>query len=190
MLGLGLEAYMQRYNLALLPLTLGPVALRLSKAFSQLSDSYLLGAASYPHVTLCQFYAEENEVGAIWEKANQAFSEKLLCLHFKQATTFEHIGKLWIQLIPKPEASLQKLHLLITEIVKLPLGLIRERYSPHLTLANIKKDQHEKALAQVAALRINFSDDFILALGSCDEMGQLTSILHGGLAKDLLPCGG
>jgi 2'-5' RNA ligase len=170
-----------------LPQNIAPQALRLSSEFASLHDNYLLGQASYPHVTICQFYAEENQVQGLWEKAVGFFNEKSLYLSFKQATTFVINERLWVQLIPEPHARLQQLHNALAELIKEPLGLAREKYSPHLTLANIKKELQEKACAQVAALRVSLADEFVLALGHCDANGQFTEVFYCANSEYVVP---
>lgn len=169
---------MKRYNLALLPQNISAEALRLSTLFAALSDNYLLGPASHPHVTICQFYAEETQLAGIWEQSRRLLTENSLHLIFKQITAELIQEKFWVQLIPEPHERLHQFHLQMAEIVKEPLGLARAQYSPHLTLANIKKDQQEAARAQVAAMRVVLEDDFILSLGNCDENGQVTSLIE------------
>ena len=170
---------MKRYNLALLPLTIGSQAVHLAKVFSKLSDSYLLGEGSKPHVTICQFYAQESEVEGIWKKASQMFTERSLHLDFNEVTSLVIHEKLWVQLIPEPNERLQFLHNQLAKMVESPLGLVFEAYSPHLTLANVRNAEREKAAQEVSALQLSLSDDFILSLGSCDEVGQFTGVLYG-----------
>ena len=170
---------MKRYNLALLPLTIGPQALQLATPFSKLNDGYLLGRGSQPHVTVCQFYAEEGQLAEIWKKASRVFGEKRLHLEFNETTSLLLQERLWVQLIPEPNERLQQLHNQVAKMVEAPLGLVFEAYSPHMTLANIRKDQHEAAKVELTALELSLSDDFILALGSCDEEGQFTAVLYG-----------
>jgi 2'-5' RNA ligase len=170
---------MKKFNLALLPCKAEGEAVNLAQRFATLSESYLLGKGSKPHVTLCQFYSEEEQVAEIWEKANQITSGKVLHLCFNQISDFHsEEGRIYIQLVPEPNEALQQWHEKIAHLIEAPLGRVFEAYFPHLTLATIQKARLEQAYAEMSQLKIKFKDDFRLGLGRCDEVGQVIELLY------------
>jgi hypothetical protein len=63
----------KKYNLALIPTSKKDEITIFAKKLSYLADNYLIGEGSLPHVTLCQFNAEESDIRSIWEKVNQGW---------------------------------------------------------------------------------------------------------------------
>src|SRR5438045_7993065 len=67
--GNGKETVKKKYNIAFTPLGKADVFVRLAKSLSSLTDTYCLGTASLPHVTLRHFFAEESEIETLWQTA-------------------------------------------------------------------------------------------------------------------------
>ncbi len=166
----------RKYNLALVPQTKADEIVRLAQKFSGLSDRYLLGENSYPHVTLYQFESEENAVDATWFRISAAWEEKPITLEFHKFSciTFDDIIY-WISLLPNQGDVLHKMHHSIAEMIGLP---IKESFNPHMTLINSKNKDYEKGVLRLAPSYRPIADTFILCQGRADEVGQVTEVLY------------
>jgi 2'-5' RNA ligase len=161
-----------RYVIAFLALIPNIFIHEAREKFFALSEGYLLGSKSLPHITLAQFYlASEDKLRDIWDevvsKIDTTYHPKFLGLSLTKKAK-----NLWgVSLLAAREPTLVKQHLEVVDILKKNnISCISETgdlYRPHLTLARIKE------------LNISsFNDDllesslFTLALGYCDENGQ------------------
>ncbi len=167
---------MKKYNIALLPVNKGAAFVEISQKFSMMDPIYNLGEKSLPHVTLCQFYREESEIEAIWEKVCDALSDHALDLEFKNFSLITFDNKMfWISLLPGVSPELHKLQEEVASILK--VSSIRA-YDPHLTLMSTLDSKYENKAALLIKDYHPIADKFILALGECDELGQFVRIIH------------
>ena len=58
---------MNKYIIALLALEPDIYANEAQKSFADIIDVYVAGPKSYPHITICQFYTDENVIQKIDE---------------------------------------------------------------------------------------------------------------------------
>ena len=65
----------KKYNIALVPKSCGEEVVKISQQLSGIADKYQLGDKSLPHVTLCQFEAEEKEIDTV-AKSHEALKIK------------------------------------------------------------------------------------------------------------------
>lgn len=168
----------KRYNIALVSVQHPEAYIKLArKYFKQDSEGYLLGPHSLPHITLCQFLADESVLFTLipeLEKADKSPPIHLTGLRFSN----KHNSSLWgasISVRRSPELiSLVEFVVNLLQKYKLvPLNSVGDLYTPHLTLARVNciniKDFPKD---------IFIGDLFTLALGESDELGQFIKILH------------
>lgn len=84
----------KKYNLALMPILKSNEFIEVAQKFSGVSDKYLLGKNSFPHVTLYQFEAEEKEIDGIWQKVTDVWRQKPIDLELGEFSyiTFDMIS--------------------------------------------------------------------------------------------------
>jgi hypothetical protein len=175
---------MPRYNIALIPANNPDQFILCAQTLSNTApaDKYLIGrGASIPHVSLCHFDSDSDQIEPIWQQV-QALAIPTLPLTFDHHLSKAFSGNpkyaniVWVSLIPDKKAELKNLHLIIADIIKVPLNSAFEHYDPHMTLFNSR--------AKVACAQFNnhphivpaFEDDFVIVLGATDEVGQLIDI--------------
>ena len=173
------------YNLAFMPI-------HHSKNFIQLAHDmaknvklggYLLGPESLPHVSICHFIMDETHIEEIWAQI-QRLAIPLLSLKFSKIRTkiylpdsYCDVTQCGVSLIPNNLDILTKVHLTIVEIIENPLNASFFNYDPHLTLFNsydIDGCQHFNYMDDIHS---PLEDDFVIALGSMDRIGQVKNIL-------------
>lgn len=165
---------MKRYNIALLPLTQQRTIIELSHQLAPIAAQYQLGDSSLPHLTLYQFEYSDTELATLWDSIliknrNMVFPiylDKLSCL-----TIGNHN---WVSLLPHARDELDSLHVMIANILNLP---VKSSFDPHVTLINSIVNDFEDRAHQLLPHTITIQDDFKLALGECDPIGQFTRLL-------------
>ncbi len=175
------------FNLALYPqdahLVSDCVALAQAN-FKEQASEYLLGENAHPHVTLCQFQANEEQLESIWsevEKLELELNLKALTLrfhHFYIKPGFHfHKDKYWLGLAMSATAelmALQKaLHTLLAQM-NIESPTIPQSYFPHLTLARCHTLDYANPpqIKALPALDI-WQQDFVfqVSLGRSNEYG-------------------
>lgn len=163
-----------KYNMALIPSNFTQF-IELSKLFSNIADSYLLGTNSLPHVTLVQFYAEEKELNTIWKNTCEAIDKKSISLQFNEFSYITFDKKTyWLSLLPNHIDELNVLHRCAANIIK---HSSTKHYDPHLTLINTGNSEYQNEVDKFLLTYKPLSDNFMLSLGKCDDIGQYTEIL-------------
>ncbi|OGT48304.1 MAG: hypothetical protein A3E82_05810 [Gammaproteobacteria bacterium RIFCSPHIGHO2_12_FULL_38_11] len=165
-----------KYNLALMPMTINDEVVKLSHVFSDLADKYILNEKSLPHVTLCQFEIEDDEIDSIWNKVCEQWREDPIDLMFEEFSclTFDnHIY--WVSLLPNNVDALHEMHGKITNIINQPA---KKLFDPHMTLINTKNTEYEMSVDQYSSSYKPVRDKFILKLGRCDGVGQFTEVIY------------
>ncbi len=169
---------LNRYNIALIPLTQGVRIIKLAKKFAGISESYLLGNKSFSHVTLCQFMQTESALEELWKKVSNALKPHFIELEFREFSFFENPHVYWISLKPDKIEVLKKMHSTVAKIIRKPLGRSFKMYDAHMTLVNTV---HKDFLSLAKAVEKNYipiKDTFYLALGKSDEVGQFKEIIY------------
>jgi 2'-5' RNA ligase len=167
---------LKKYNIALVPVLQNEKIIRCAEYFLKISDQYQLGKNSLPHVTLCHFQANENEIDLLWKRVCKRLEKHQLELTFEyfSCTTFDN-KIYWISLIPDQSSTLDKMHQTVAAIVNQP---INQHYDPHMTLLNTKDINYKNMLNEMRQSYTTISDHFALALGERDAVGQLIKILY------------
>jgi 2'-5' RNA ligase len=161
----------KKYNLALLPMNHRQSVIELSSTFASIAGSYQLGEHSLPHVTLCKFFAEEQQLAAIWELVSVVVSEPLK-LSFREFSYIKLKSQYWISVLPTESDALHVLHYKLHQLVH--PGKLKQSYDPHMTLVNLSDDSYPYLLE---TLKADFSDSFCLAMGANDEVGQFVKVI-------------
>lgn len=165
----------KKYNIALTPTSKGSEFIDMAKHFAPLHDQYCLGTHSLPHVTLIQFYADENLVTHLWENACQTIKPHQLTLRFSAfSVTSSNNTLFWVALMPDQRETLYGMHLAAAEVVgEMP----RDNYDPHLTLINTKDPTCQVRTTLLEKKYQVISDEFVLSIGDCDAHGQVTGLI-------------
>lgn len=136
--------------------------------YSDISDGYCLSHKVYPHITLCQFQAEEPPMIFVEEVFNPVF----LDANIRNGTGI-HGGFNWIEwTVKKDDWLVQLQNTIIGELegegikANTKSGL---HYHPHMTFCRVAEEKsHDIPLAQVEQTRV----PWIFTIGSSDENGQ------------------
>ncbi|MFJ1267110.1 2'-5' RNA ligase family protein [Legionella lytica] len=164
---------MNRYCVALLPIKNSDAFIALSQQIS-LEKDYKLGINSIPHVTIAQFWFEENKLEKLWETVIERIQVTTVNLTFKKFSclTFDN-NNYWISLLPTKIKELHELQHQLNSIIH--INSLRP-YDPHLTLLSTKDTNYIEKAQPILNKDIFISDDFVIAIGNCDELGQFTNI--------------
>lgn len=165
---------LKKYNVALIPTSKRQDIIKLAQIFSDISGLYQLAEASLPHVTLCQFRAEENEIDSIWQKVCKMLPESSIDLEFKDFSCIALKNNFWVSLMPNQRTVLLEMHKIVTSAIKQP---INELYDPHMTLINTIDGEYKKKVRQIKKSYTPIYDTFILSVGESDEVGQFIKLL-------------
>jgi len=147
-------------------------------------NSYLIGEQSLPHITLCHFLAEPDQIPMIWQAIEaQQLQKTNLFIRLAFIRSKSYSGSViedgsWVSLIPNHLFELNHLHQNIAKIIKHPTNAAWAHYDPHLTLFNTKDLAGYQAIATPTVINPPFEEHFSLVLGTSDAVGQLTSILY------------
>jgi hypothetical protein len=145
-------------------------------------DKYLLGVNSIPHVSLCQFELESDRIEDVWGKVI-ALKPPALRMTFAERRSKSYPGHpkwggvCWVSLMPDHIDQLTKIHLEIANIIKKPLNAAFSEYDPHLTLFNSLAEESCAFLNRMPKVDPPLAEDFNVALGLIDDLGQVTEIL-------------
>ncbi|MBP9727175.1 MAG: hypothetical protein KBD83_06905 [Gammaproteobacteria bacterium] len=177
---------LKKYNIAYVP-TINPnqfidCAHELSKHIHP--ATYLLGAESLPHVSLCHFEVEESNIENIWRQVMALNIEPTKLIFDSQRSKSypghpKWGGVFWISLMSDKLTELKKIHLNIANhIITEPLNASFDAYDPHLTLLNSYDERESTVLNENSKLSNPIRDEFCVALGNIDDNGQLLNILY------------
>ncbi|PJD93003.1 MAG: hypothetical protein CK426_05625 [Legionella sp.] len=167
---------MKKYNIAIIPVNQSKAFTAFSQKFTWLDPVYHLGEKSLPHITICQFYRDENEIENTWKDICIKISDYSLDLKFTGFSfiTFDN-NIFWISLMPDDVSELHKLQSEIAVV----LDVSNKRpYDPHLTLIGTLDSTYESKSALLTKEYSPISDKFVLALGECDELGQFIRVIY------------
>jgi len=175
---------LQKYNIALIPSRNPEQFIQHAEELLQNapSDKYRLGIGSIPHVSLCHFEIESNKIEDIWSMVS-ALELPEIQLSFGEKRSKSYTGHpkwggvCWVSLIPAHIERLTEIHLEIAKIIKIPLNAAFSEYDPHLTLFNSHAEELYAHLNNLPQVVPPLEEEFNVALGLIDEVGQLTEIL-------------
>ncbi len=177
---------MLKYNIALIPSQNQEQFIQYAQTLSSTAPAHTYhigGKASIPHVSLCHFLAEPEQIDTIWTQVQGINRPKL---HM----TFDHhrsksysgrpkdIGLCWVSLMPDKLDQLKEHHLKIAKIIGQPLNASFGQYDPHMSLFNSRDEVACAEFNRHTQITPPFEDDFIVVLGYLDNVGQITEIIY------------
>lgn len=167
---------MKKYCIALLPEENSDNFIALTESFAEVKKDYALGPNSFPHVTIAQFYTEENSLDELWNEIERNIDSIVLNLTFNtfSCITFDNMN-FWISLLPTETEMLHELNSALNKILNTKLT---RPYDPHLTLLSTKDSSYKEKSREHLNKSISITDNFTVALGNCDDLGQFTKILY------------
>ena len=169
-----------------MPMNISDEVVRLSHTFSEYADRYILGEKSLPHVTLCQFEANEDEINRIWEKICEKWREEPIDLRFEKFSCLTFDNQVyWISLLPNNTDALHGMHGKIADIINQP---VKKSFDPHMTLINTKNKEYETKVDEYSRTYKPIRDMFLLKLGKCDDVGQFTEVIYTYEARSEFSC--
>lgn len=164
---------MKRFNIAYVPKYNSKKFINMSESFHPESYNYNLGESSLPHITICQFIADENEIGQVWNEVCSKISEYGITLIFNCFSNISFDEKLfWLSIIPDFNQQLIDTFDIVSKIVK---PIRNDAFDPHLTLFNYFPDK--LSINFLLEKSINIEEEFELILGESDNAGQLKNII-------------
>lgn len=86
-------------------------------------------------------------------------------------------GVCWVSLMPDHLRELYLIHLEVAAIIKKPLNAAFKDYDPHLTLLNSCNEEACSSFNESPQVSPPLKEQFTVALGLIDEVGQITKIL-------------
>lgn len=166
-----LHSVMKRYNIALLALEKEPYIQEAKRLFSKVHDNYLLGDGSFPHVTLCQFYADDLTLEAVLRDLQEIKRWPFPTFTGISFQKEKDTSRWWAALSVLREEPLLHLRKNMTSLLSshkiVPLNPSETSYLPHLTLARISSQEIRPFDDTLLTQR-----PFALALGEADFFGQ------------------
>jgi len=174
------------YNLALIPTHNRDQFIHYARVSSKTApaDTYHIGGeASSPHISLCHFTADPEQIDVIWQHVRD-LDWPALHMTFDQHRSKSYPNNpartdiCWISLIPDHLEQLKERHLQVAEIIQHPLNASFEQYDPHMTLFNSRATSACTKFNSQPQATPSISDDFTVALGFIDTVGQITELLY------------
>ena len=173
-----MEQETKRYNFALLPTDRGDLYVEIAQRFfKHHAVGYLLGKHSLPHVTVCQFHASECALPALIDGVQGLNTTP--CVHLSDLRfSNKPNSNLWgaslsVQRSPELLALQQAVVRLLTAHDLVPLNPVGDLYTPHLTLAKVDAVDLKDFPKSIFE-----PNQFALALGESDPLGQFTKVLQ------------
>ena len=165
----------KKYNIAFIPQSKNNDIVKLTSVFNVNFGEYRLGKNSYSHVTLSHFYMDDSKIGETWFNILSLFDKTKVRLNFYKYSHLTFDGRIfWISLLPDNQFFLNKMHLEICDLLQIKSKSI---FDPHMTLFCTDKKVPEDNMPALSMHQAIIEDDFILSLGECDNIGQLTKII-------------
>ncbi len=175
-----------KYNIALIPINDRDQFINHADNLSQTApgDRYHIGGeTSIPHVSLCHFECDPDNIDNVWEQVQKLDIPSLhLTFAENRSRTYPNnpkdAGVSWVSLMPDNLDKLKELHLQVADIIKRPLNGAFDNYDPHMTLFNSKSDDACLEFNRNPRLIMPLEDDFTVALGIIDDVGQINEIIY------------
>ncbi len=167
---------MKKYNIAFVPKEKAQEFITLCTVHTTKPHNYYLNEKSIPHLTICQFYLEEDNVDLLYDNIRSELITTEITLSFNKYShlTFDE-NTYWLSVLPEEFEELNSIYICVSKIIK---PLRSDAYDPHLTLFNYLVEDNEKNKDFHELDRcMNIQDEFMLVIGECDKVGQLTKII-------------
>lgn len=162
---------LKKYNIAFVPKLKSEDFITLTKDSKHI-ENYCVGPESIPHITICQFYYNPDQIESLWDEICSEPLETTISLSFKEFSIISFDNNLyWISLLPYHVDKLTDIFNIISKKVEC---IRKDTYDPHLTLFN---SHLENAHLYDTTKEIFIEDNFELVLGETDEIGQLKYIM-------------
>lgn len=174
-----------RFNLALVPESMDfsrQLTTTARAAFGDTSRGYLLGPRAIPHMTVCQFRADDDDhARRIARTSSLAVDGNIAVavdsVYFRPrpdlGTDFFNAGLL-VTKTPEIEMGQHAVHQHIEQQGGEPLTAVDEGYWPHFTMAYTNRTEIDPSLLSGWAFG---RQKLRPVLGHCDENGQLLNVL-------------
>lgn len=141
----------QLYNIALVPIESNFVENLIKYAqekFLKYQNGYILSNnAALPHITLCHFYSNYEDLVLIWQLIAKEFIDTYLIEFdgvYLNTGSNEHKGSIWSGLTMRRQAKIDQLQARICEVLSIhsykSLTSTGESYFPHLTFARLQNN--------------------------------------------------
>jgi 2'-5' RNA ligase len=166
----------KRFNIAFLPKSKSTEFINIAKDFYDFAGSYKINSHSLPHITLCQFMAEEDEAKELWLKVCDSPITNSISLTLRDISRVAVDSSNWISILPDNLEALKKIHFVIANLIEGRIGRCFEEYDPHMTLFNFADENYKDKLEFLKCEGIQ--DEFHLVLGRSDEVGQFVKVVY------------
>ncbi|CEG57404.1 2'-5' RNA ligase family protein [Legionella fallonii] len=174
----------QGYNIAYIPSRNQEHFIQVAQELAATAhpETYCLGPSSFPHISLCHFVMDSESIEGIWRQiSNLSLPPLTLSFATRRSKSYANHprwgGVCWISLMPDHLDELTRIHLEIAAIIKKPLNAAFKDYDPHLTLFNSCNEKACELFNKSPQVLPPLNEQFVVALGLLDEVGQITKIL-------------
>jgi 2'-5' RNA ligase len=183
------------FNIALLPTDENFVQSCIQMVQANLKDQavgYLLGEHTYPHITVCQFAAEHDQLEKIWSSI-EAIQPKPMKISFGHIYVLPgrgaHLGKIWVGLTVVKSTPLVGLQKSVYEALQ-QLGIQGStkvsNYTPHLTWARLDGEKPVTIPKMPPQELWQSQHAFNLTIGLSDASGVYQECLYSTHQPDLV----
>lgn len=179
----------KRYNIVLLPsFKHSNEFINYAASFSSIANQYILGKKSLPHITVCQFEIEKNDIKKVHEINQQLMQITIQKRIFPEFTSLNFVslegefsGMLAVDLGIKRNEPIMLLHQKVTALLEslgfTVLNAKGDLYRPHLTLTFLSYKNNLHSFIFPKKLMGPSKEPFSLCLGTADLNWQLTGLI-------------
>lgn len=169
----------KRYNFALLPTQRADAYIDVAQRyFKHHAVGYLLGEHSLPHITVCQFHALESVLPALMDGIQGVHTSPRVQLADLRFSNKPNTNLWGASLLVKRSHELLILQQAVVNLLAshglTPLNPVGDLYTPHMTLAKVDAVDLKNFPKSIFE-----PNQFALALGESDVLGQFTKVLQG-----------
>jgi 2'-5' RNA ligase len=165
-----------RYNIALIPISKADEFINFTQNLATIADRYKVSPTSLPHVTLCQFMAEDSEVEALWERVCESSVQQSIVLTLNDFSCITIDNSSWVSLLPDNLEILMKMHCTVANLIEGRIGRCFDKFDAHMTLISTNQEDYKDKVLSLPYVPIQ--DDFILSLGKSDDIGQFKELIY------------
>src|SRR5258708_30866165 len=120
---------MKKFNIAFIPKNNTKQFISLIEKEKKYSNSYCIGIKSIPHVTICQFYFDPENVDSVWDKICNNLEDTSIYLSFRRYSNISFDNKLyWLSLLPEEYKDLNEIFRKVTRYLT---SIRKDAYNPH-----------------------------------------------------------
>ena len=118
---------------------------------------------------------DDSKIEETWFNIRSFFNKTKVTLHFYKYSYLTFDGRIfWVSLLPDNQTLLNQMHLEICDLFQIKNKSI---FDPHMTLFCTDKKINGDNIPSFPMDQVIIEDNFILSLGECDNIGQLTKII-------------